>query len=134
MKQVVWEMPVPSSALTRSPSLSVLIKRQCELSFYMECDDGEEKAGIVFDGVEAYKCTYMSALSVEMINVAYDKLVQIDQSSWLSEVRANRSSFSANRPEATRELHHLMICFDDGPCYEFICSDFNINRNPYANQ
>jgi hypothetical protein len=26
--------------------------------------------------------------------------------------------------EAPKELEHLMIFFDDDPCYEFLCTDF----------
>jgi hypothetical protein len=124
MNRVLWEMPVPSSALTRGPSFAALLKRECELSFYVESDDGDKKAGILFDGVEAYKCTHMTARSVEMINTAYDKLVRLDDSPWLAEVKANSSAYYTKRQGAPKELQHLMICFDDGPCYEFICIGF----------
>jgi hypothetical protein len=124
MNQILWEMPVPSSALTRGASFAALLKRECELSFYIEGADGDKKAGIVFDGVEAYKCTYMTARSVEMINVAYDKLVRLDGSPWLAEVKANSSEYYTKRLGAPKQLQHLIICFDDGPCYEFICVGF----------
>jgi hypothetical protein len=124
MNQVLWEMPVPSSALTRGPSFAALLKRECELSFYVEADDGEKKGGIIFDGVEAYKCTHMTARSVEMINTAYEKLVRLDGSPWLAEVKANSAAYYAKRQATPKELQHLMICFDDGPCYEFICGGF----------
>lgn len=117
-------MPVPSSALTRGPSFTALLKRECELSFYVESDDGDQKAGILFSGVEAYKCTYMTARSVEMINTAYDKLVRIEGSSWLAEVKANSAEYYTKRQGGPKELQHLIICFDDGPCYEFICVEF----------
>jgi hypothetical protein len=124
MSRILWEMPVPSSALTRGPAFAVLLKRQCELSFHIETDDGDRKAGILFDGVEAYKCTHMTARSVEMINLAYDKLVSLDDSPWLAEVNANCASYYMKRQGAPLNLQHLMISFDDGPCYEFICVGF----------
>lgn len=117
-------MPVPSSALTRGPSLTSLLKRECELSFYVEADDGDQKSGILFTGVEAYKCTHTTARSVEMINTAYDKLVRLDGSPWLEEVTANSVSYYARRQATPKELQHLMISFDDGPCYEVICTGF----------
>ncbi len=117
-------MPVPSSALTKGPSFAALLKRECELSFYIETDDGDRKAGILFDEVESYKCTHMTARSVEMINTAYDKLVRIGDSSWLAEVKANSAEYYAKRQGTPKELQHLRICFDDGPCYEFICVGF----------
>lgn len=117
-------MPVPSSALTRGPSFAALLKRECELSFYVEADDGDKKAGILFDGVEAYKCTHMTARSVEMINTSYDRLVRLDGSPWLAQVKANSAPYYAKRQASQKELQHLMISFDDGPCYEFICTGF----------
>lgn len=117
-------MPVPSSALTRGPRFAALPKRECELSFYVESDDGDKKAGILLDGVEAYKCTHMTARSVEVINTAYDKLVRLDDSPWLAEVKANSLEYYTKRQGAPKELQHLMISFDDGPCYEFICVGF----------
>jgi hypothetical protein len=90
----------------------------------IESDDGDRKAGIIFDSVEAYKCTHMTARSVEMIKTAYDKLVSLDDSAWLSEVKANSDSYYAKRQGPPMELQHLMIFFDDGPCYEFICVGF----------
>lgn len=119
-------MPVPSSALTRGPSFSVLLKRECEISFYSESDDGEKKSSIVFEDVEAFKCTRMPARSVEMINTAYDKLVQLEGSQWLMEVKTNSADYYAKRQATPKELKHLMICFDDGPCYEFICGGYRL--------
>lgn len=128
MSQTLWELPVPSSALTSGPSFAVLPKRQCELSFHFEGeDDGDKRMGIVFDDVEAYKCTHMTARSLDMINTAYDRLVEIQSSAWLAEVRTNSAPYYANRQAAPKPLRHLMICFDDAPCYEFICSGFTIN-------
>ena len=124
MNRILWEMPVPSSALTRGLSFAALLKRECELSFYVESEDGDKKTGILFDGVEAYKCTHMTARGVEMINTAYEKLVLIDGSPWLEEVKAISSAYYTKRQGTPKELVHLMICFDDGPCYEFICIGF----------
>ena len=124
MNRTLWDMPVPSSALTKGPSLTALLKRECELSFYVETDDSEKRVGILFEGVEAYKCTHMTARSVEMINTAYDRLVRLDASPWLAEVSANSAEYYAKRQGSLKELQHLMICFDDGPCYEFICVGF----------
>lgn len=128
MNRVLWKMPVPSSALTRGPSFVVLMKRQCELSFWIEDEAGEKKIGVVFDEVEAFKCTYMTARSVEMINTAYDKLVQIEGSQWLAEVKANCADYYAKRQATRKDLEHLMICFDDGPCYEIVCGGFREER------
>ena len=118
--------PVPSSALTRGPYFAALPKRQCELSFYVEANEGDRKEGILFEGVEAYKCTYMTALSVQMIGTAYDKLVRLEVSPWLTEVIALSASHYLAREGSPRALQHLMMCFDDGPCYEIICTNYKL--------
>jgi hypothetical protein len=122
MNEVLWSMPSPSSTLTRGPSFAELPRRQCELSFWFETEDGgEQKAGFHFDGVAAFKCTFMTALSLEMIETAYDKVVRIHDSQWCAEI-ANRRRSHLDSAQTVGELQHLMICFDDGPCYEFICT------------
>ena len=75
----------------------------------------------MFDGVEAYKCTYLTSCSAEMFNIAYGKLVRLAATPWLNEVLKS----CAKTSQASKELQHLMICFDDGPCYEVICVRFN---------
>jgi hypothetical protein len=124
MSDVLWELPVPSSQWTRGPSFAALMKRQCELSYFVESDDGDRKASIIFDGVEAYRCTYMTARSVAMIRAAYDRIVRLGETEWLVEVRQAVHEFYSRRRSAPPMLQHLMICVDDGPCYEIICTTF----------
>ena len=120
MSEILWKLPVPASALLRSPIFASLGKRQCELSFHIESDDGEARAGLLFESVEAYKCTYLTSCSAEMFNTAYGKLVRLGTTAWLGEVMKVYSTAS----QSPKELQHLMICFDDGPCYEIICVGF----------
>ena len=118
-------MPVPATALTRGPVFAQLPKRQCEISFHIESEDGGEKrVAVVLEGVEAYKCTHLSSLSAEMINSAYGKLVRLDSTPWLAEVSNLYNSYCTSAKQTPKELRHLMICFDDGPCYEAICTGF----------
>jgi hypothetical protein len=100
------------------------MKRQCELSYYAESDDGDRKIAVIFDGVEAYRCTYMTALRVEMIRIAYDQIARLGETDWLTEVRLPVEEFHSRRRTAPPSLQHLMVCFDDGPCYEIICTGF----------
>lgn len=78
--------------------------------------DSEQAESFSFDGVEAVRITYHRACSEEMIR-AYDQLVEIEDSEWLVEVR---SRVRAEGPKAP--VRHLRIYFDDGPCYEFLCT------------
>src|SRR5260221_8598214 len=117
MSETLWKLPVPATALTRGPTFRVHPKCQCEISFYVENDHGGDKRlNLMFEGVEAYKCTNPTSRSAEMVKTAYGKLVKLGATPWLDEVL--KASAKASQP--SKELQHLMICFDDGPCYEII--------------
>jgi hypothetical protein len=121
MATEIWRLPVPTTALLAEPVFTQLLGRKCEISFDIEGESGEpKKVSLLFDGVEAYKCTYLTSLTVEMINVAYGKTVQLGMTPWLTKSLESTRKFGV----VPKEFHHLMICFDDGPCYEFICADF----------
>ena len=121
MPTELWKLPVPATALLKSPVFAALPKRRCEISFEFEADGGAPtKVRLVFDGVEAYKCTYLTACSADMFNTAYAKLVRLGTTPWLSELL---KSYKGTAPAAG--LQHLMICFDDGPCYEVVCTGFS---------
>ena len=127
--KVLWAMPVPATAIMRGPMFKKLMGRQCEIWFSIEGEAGEEQGiTLVFDGVEAFKATSMTSLGSidrELLNQAYANLISVNASSWLAEVTRSRAKYAAASRMKPVELHHLMICFDDGPCYEFICSDFH---------
>jgi hypothetical protein len=55
-----------------------------------------------------------------MITLAYDTLVDLGETEWLTHVREQL----ATDADDLSELRHLMIYFDDGPCFEFICKSF----------
>jgi len=73
-----------------------------------------------FAGVESYKATFYRACTVEMRD-AYDRVVDLGATAWLDEVSSELSQHGADRSG----LQHLMIYFDDGPCYEFVCRSFS---------
>ena len=132
MNRTLWTLPVPSSGLTREPYFSVS-GRGCELAYYVETEDGDRKETLTFEGVEAFKCTYLTACTIEMVKTAYDRVVRMDHSPWRAEVKKSRDLFYQNYPKPPKEeLQHLMIFFDDGPCYEFICVDFKASQQSGA--
>jgi hypothetical protein len=116
----LWKLPVAPTALVKSPSLAVLPKRQCQISMEFEVSAGIVRNTLLFEGVEAFKCTFLTSCSAEMFNTAYGKLVRLGASQWLAETQKINTRISP------KELQHLMICFDDGPCYEFICTGFRV--------
>jgi hypothetical protein len=121
MSTELWRLPVPTTSLVEGPDFNVLPKRQCEISFHIEGDDGETtRIGLLFEGVEAFKCTYLTSCTAEIFNTAYAKLVCLGKTSWLKELLKTYTDNS----QSAKELQHLMICFDDGPCFEIVCVSF----------
>jgi hypothetical protein len=120
----LWALPVPASALMTGPEFIHLPRRTCELRFSVESEDGNPTVlAIRFEGLETYKCTFMTSCTYEMFDLAYGRLISIE-SKWLEEIRRTRR----RSPEIEEALKHLMITFDDGPCYEFICRSWNVSQ------
>jgi hypothetical protein len=119
----LWTLPVPSTALLGGgPVFEVRPKREVALRFSYEGEDDARRSGtVVFQGVEAFKCTYYRARDGSMHEV-YDKLVDRGSSTWLEEVRAN---LRKNGGDA-EGLVQMMMNFDDGPAYEVVCRSFRI--------
>jgi hypothetical protein len=129
INKILWKLQVPALAIIQGPFFKVQPKRRCEISFSIEAEDGSEKAAaLLFEGVEAFRCTYLTSLdsiSHEWRNEAYGNLIQFQSSPWLTEVSNARSGYHAKMSAQLKSVQHLMICFDDGPCYEFICESFH---------
>lgn len=119
---IVWTLPVPSTALIYGVRFQQLQRRMCCLSFEYEEDDGLVKRSILFHEVQAFKCTYLKACTVFMIKMSYDKVVKLADSEWLSEVTRQVSQ----QDVIMKPLNHYMIYFDDGPCFEFVCTHFTL--------
>ena len=113
---VVWTFPHPSTAINTGPCLVNEGSRCLSVSIWFERADAlEDKVELRFAGVEFYSCTFLTSLTAEMVQVAYDKIVSLETSDLLR-------SFAIRRPEHVG-LRHLMTCFDDGPCYQFLCRE-----------
>ncbi len=119
----LWTLPVPSTALLGGgPVFEKRLGREVALRFSYEGEDDAHRSGaVVFQGVEAFRCTYYRARDGSM-HEAYDKLVDRRSSAWLEEVRAN---LRKNGGDA-EGLVHMMMNFDDGPAYEVVCRSFGI--------
>jgi hypothetical protein len=125
----MWKLPVPSTALLGGgPVFEKRLGREIALRYEFEIDDGTRAEAIVFEGVEAFKFTYYEACG-KWVLATYDRLVEVSDSAWLKEVDEQlrkaaepRGGMDVDQPP----LRHLMIYFDDGPCYEAICRGFRI--------
>lgn len=130
MSQTIFTIPVPSTAFLDQAKFAMLLGRKCSLSYSYE---GNENYSVIyeqliFDGIESFKSTYYTACSIEMI-AAYDKVIELGKSDWLSKIAQNLS----NADVESQNLKHLRIYFDDGPCYEFICRQFDVVRSEQLN-
>lgn len=118
MIKTIWTLPIPSTNVVGEPNTRVIKYRDHELKFSLMDDEGETyKYLINFLGTEAYKCTYLTSCTVEMITTSYDKLIDCGQTNWLVKTEEISERVSGSK----KELHHYRIFFDEGPCYEFIC-------------
>ena len=120
--KTLWTLPMPSSGRDDGPDIQVRPGRECVLAF--ECEDSGAVTHyfeLIFANVKSFRCTYLHALTTEMIE-SYDRLDDVGDTSWLEEVRSQTVNYLPNE-----RLRHLRICFDDGPCYEFICEGFDVS-------
>ena len=89
--------------------------------------DGENEEGtishvrLIFDGVQVFVRTADDAKTAAMFESAYNRLIDCGETDWLRGI-ASRVSRHPNRGA----LRHLMICFDEAPCYEFACVGFSV--------
>ncbi|MCB1024490.1 MAG: hypothetical protein KDB79_08870 [Acidobacteria bacterium] len=123
---IKYTLPVASTAFFNSPKFSIEGGRKCVLEASHEGDEfGNAKKLIIrFTNVEAFKCTYFLAIEHRMVNIAYDRLVDLGDSDWLRELTGNLRQNEADTPA----LFHLAIFFDDGPLYDFICGGFDVGE------
>ena len=127
MDTVLFTLPVPSTALLRSPEFEMGLGRKCRLKYVYEFNQTSEliEDTLEFDGVESFKITYYTANSLDVFQ-AYGKLIEMHKSEWLDEIRLNLQSSKSD----TNGLKHFRIYFDDGPCYEFIARTIEVLTGP----
>ena len=129
--KTIWTLPVQSTALLDGGvSIEVRPPRQIALSYSFEADDDAraEHELLIFDRVEAFKCTYYDARDDAML-AAYDRLVDVGETEWRQQVATNLQ----RRGGETSDLRHLLFNFDDGPCFEIICRGFHVERRERSN-
>lgn len=125
MREPLWQIPAPSTALYEGVRLVEMHRREIALHMSYEANEGgAQSSTLVFEGVEALKFTYYHARSEAMLD-AYDSLVDWGQSQWLSEIAENLLRHRSD----PGGLKHLMINFDDGPCYEVICRSYRVETS-----
>lgn len=129
---VLWDFP-STMAITEKRFLE-LPRRRCLLSLTFEQDDGTLRAiQLVFEDVEAFKCTHRFACTQEMIESAYERVVDLGETDSLLKVKEPIIQFGLEALGKYKKnpatLRHVRVCFDGGPCYEFVCQSFSIEEN-----
>jgi len=133
MIHTIYEIPV--SLESGEPSFRERMRRKCEIVFeYYDAPDGsasqlapKKELILSFEGVEAYKSTFLSSLGSldqTILNLAYGKVISTDDSQWLAKSVEAYYRFYERSTTPPKPLRHMMILFDDGPFYEFICQGF----------
>lgn len=121
--KVLWVASFP--VVNLEPSFREGMGRMC----IIECHFGGTSqegpiATLVFDGVEAYQCTYLDARDLS-VTEAYGRVIEVEDSSWLTEIKARLNRIKNSE---TSSLRHLMVDFDDGPRWEFVCRKFTFQE------
>lgn len=127
MMDTLWEIPVPPTQVeaTRIEQLPKRLTRLViSLVVLKDNVDVIEYHDLSFEGTELFMCTYLTSLTLEMIRSAYGKLVDLGCTELRTEIAARMQKRTAGRSQASG-IRHLMICFDDGPCYEVVCTSFS---------
>jgi hypothetical protein len=132
LHRVLYTLPEASTSFLKAPSLqriaAVFRKSPAKLTISYRVKSGEETSTENLQFIEPLAHSVYSLFTVpEFASIAYDKVVELEDSDWLKEVRARIES----RPSmiSTSDLRHLAVMFDNGPYYDFICRDFAHVRN-----
>jgi hypothetical protein len=128
--RVLWTLPVPSTALEDGgPAFTMRSGREVSIRLAYESEEDATRCAttLVFEGVEAFKCTYHHARDASTLQ-AYDRLIDLGETLWLAEVRKN---LERKRVDA-RSIVHMLIDFDDGPAYELLCRSFRVETESQA--
>ena len=122
----LWKIS-PNLDSVDGPEFVMLPGRTCQISFRGEDSEGRiVQTRLIFESVEAFRCTHMTSRSVDMISTAYEKLVDLGETSWLAELRPRALEYYRLSKKPAPILKHMAIYFDDGPYFEFICQNFDV--------
>jgi hypothetical protein len=110
-----YELPVPSTSLDGAVEVRDL-DAGVTISFDFWRDGKKHRGAIEFRKVRAYRFRAEIHCTAEQVEDAYDTLVEVKESSWAAEIRADTEPRWRN----TWVLRHFMIYFDSDGCYELL--------------
>lgn len=120
MSTVIWKSPVPSSGYLRGVDVQLRPGREIALLFEFEGANEDVRSGeLVFSGVVHSRTTYLAGLRAGVVREAYDQVVDVGDSPELLDLLE-----AMRRNDRFAEVRHYRVCFDDGPCFDFIAAAF----------
>src|SRR5579863_7728534 len=128
-KVPLYTLPEPSTALYSSGTKLEVVGGKLTLAFdYYRLREeqiiGVFQSGLRFLRVRAYCHRALSHCTLWHVQDAYDTLVEVQGSSWLTELQANFLEHYSHLP--LMEIHHYMIFFAEDGCYEIAAQAWEI--------
>jgi hypothetical protein len=117
-KKALYQVPVPSTDFTTEAELCANSVRFGYRKGATEC-----MGGIRFKRVRAIRTRSENACMVWNIEGAYDTLVEIEDSSWVDEIKADTAERRIKLGEKWG-MHDYMIYLDSAGCFEFIAESW----------
>jgi len=114
-KKPLYQVPVPSVEFERDAILCDSV-----LCFQYYKDKSLCRGGIKFNRVAATRTRAERCCKAWHIDDAYDTLVEVERSSWMTEIRADTEEMWRNK----WEMHHYMIYLDSAGSFELIAESW----------
>jgi len=118
-KNLLYTIPVPSTSFTTEAHFD---GKESAIIFCYERDRSIHRGMIKFRGIAAMRKRAERCCTAWHIEGAYDTLVEIAESDWLKEIRADTNLQWRDR----WEMHHYMIYLDSVGCFEFIADSWAV--------
>jgi hypothetical protein len=118
-KRPLYETPVPSAEFTTEAYFDDTGVEPA-IRFGYKKDASEQRAGIMFKKVLAFRSRAERCCTPWHIEGAYDTLVEVENSAWVEELRSNLSGPWKD----AWETHHYMIYLDSVGSFEVIAESW----------
>jgi len=116
-KKILYQIPVPSTEFTTEAKLCGMVIR-----FGYCRQEAVYKGGIRFRGAAAIRKRAERCCTPWHAGEAYDTLVEIEDSPWVQEIRADTDKHWQDH----WEMHHYMIYLDSVGCFEVIADSWEV--------
>lgn len=115
-KKPLYQVPCPSTAFEGTAAICADL-----LSFQYYKDEVLFRSGIRFQRIAASRTRAERCCTPWHIEVAYDTLVEVVDSPWVEEIRADTAALWRDK----WEMHHYMIYLDSAGCFEIIAESWD---------